>query len=125
MSPVNPPCRLFTHRFALTALACSLAGFAALPLAAAPRPPILVTASGEARLELASGETVTARLPQGASLEATASLETGWLAAGTQPADLLRSTPVPASARDLLLLTGDGKTVSTLPAPPGKTGLLR
>jgi hypothetical protein len=121
MNPVNPPCRLITHRFALTALACSLTGFAALPLTAAPRPPILVATSGEARLELASGATVSARLPQGAALEATASLESGWLAAGTQPA----SGPVPASARDLLLLTGDGKAVSPLPAPPGKSGLLR
>jgi len=125
MSPVNPPCRLIIRRFALTALACSILGSTAPPLAAAPRqpilPPILVATSGEARLELASGETVGTKLPQGATLEATASLETGWLAAGTQPA----SGPVPASARDLLLLTGDGKAVSTLPAPLGRTGLLR
>jgi hypothetical protein len=89
------------------------------PLAAAERPPALLSSTGEARLELASGERVTARLPADAALEATATLDTGWLAAGTEPG------AGPLGGRDLLLLTGDGKTVSTLPPPPERTAALR
>jgi len=122
MNPVNPSRRLISHRFALTALACSLLGSVAPSLFAAPQPPVLVSSSGEALLELASGETFSARLPEGATLETTATLDSGWLAAGTQPTG---PETKPASARDLLLLTGNGQTVSTLPAPPGKTAALR
>jgi len=94
---------------------------AALPLAAAAadRAPVLLATTGEAALELASGERISARLPQGAALEATASLAAGWLAAGTQPAG---DAP---GARDLLLLAGEGRTVSVLPAPPGRAAALR
>jgi len=122
MNPVNPPCRLILHRFALTAFACALLGSVAPSLSAAPQQPVLVSTSGEARLELASGETVNTRLPNGASLDVTAALGSGWLAAGTQPTG---TETKPASSRDLLLLTGNGQTVSTLPAPPGKTAALR
>jgi hypothetical protein len=88
------------------------------PLGAAERP-LLVTAAGEARLELATGEQVAVKLPAGGALETTAALgtgEAGWLAAGTQPA---------GAGRELLLLTGDGRTVSALPVPPGRTAALR
>jgi len=122
MYPVNPSCRLILHRFALTAFACSLLGSVAPSLSASPQQPVLVSASGEAQLELASGETISARLPAGASLDVTAALDSGWLAAGTQPTG---TEAKPASTRDLLLLTGNGQTVSTLPAPPGKTAALR
>jgi len=94
---------------------------AALPLAAAAaeRAPVLLATTGEAALELPAGERVTARLPPGAALETTASLSSGWLAAGTQPAG---DAP---GARDLLLLAGEGQTVSILPAPPGRAAALR
>jgi len=123
-----PPYRVVFRRSARTALAMmALAALPALPATAAPaRPPVLLSAAGEARLELPSGQRVTARLPEGATLDVTAPLggagsggATGWLAAGTQPA------AGGSAGRDLLLLTGDGQTVSTLPAPPGKTGSLR
>lgn len=119
MSQALPPCRVPFRRSAWAVLALLAVPF--LPADAAPvrQGPVLLAATGEARLELPSGQQVTARLPQGAALETTASLDTGWLAAGTQPA------AGPSTARDLLLLTGDGQTVSTLPAPPGKTGSLR
>jgi hypothetical protein len=93
------------------------------PLSAAERAPALVSTTGEARLEFVTGRRIAAKLPQGAELEASAALDTGWLAAGTQPA------AGTSGARDLLLLTGDGgvdsQAVSTLPSPPGRTGTLR
>jgi hypothetical protein len=101
----------------LLALACALP-----PLSAAERAPALVSTTGEARLEFVTGQRIAAKLPQGAELEATASLDTGWLAAGTQPA------AGTSGGRDLLLLTGDGQTagsIATLPSPPGRTGTLR
>ena len=101
----------------LAPLLAALAG-SAVPLAAAERAPALVSASGEARLELAAGRRIATKLPQGAELETTAALDTGWLAAGTQPVGT-------SEARDLLLLTGDGTKISTLPTPPGRTGMLR
>lgn len=127
MNPVNPSRRFILHSFVLTALACLLLGSVAPRLSAAPQPPVLVSSSGEARLELASGETIRASLPAGATLDVTATLDSGWLAAGTQPTG---TEAKPASTRDLLLLTGNvltgnGQTVSTLPAPPGKTAALR
>lgn len=91
----------------------------AVPLAAAERSPILVSASGGARLELASGERVPVELPQGAALEATASLEIGWLAAGTRPVSQ------DSRERDLLLILGNGQTVSSLPIPQGRTAAIR
>ncbi|HEX3526202.1 MAG TPA: hypothetical protein VH988_03970 [Thermoanaerobaculia bacterium] len=115
MSTALPPYRrLVVRRFAWTALACSLLGSVAPPLSAAPQQPVLVSRSGEALLELASGETISASLPAGASLDVAAALDSGWLAAGTQP-----------GSRDLLLLTGNSQTVSALPAPPGKTAARR
>jgi hypothetical protein len=122
MSQAIPPCRVFIRRSARAVLAFSAVALSALSAEAAQRDPVLLSATGEARLELPSGQRVTARLPEGAVLDATASLdigETGWLAAGTQRA------AGPSTARDLLLLTGDGQTVSTLPAPPEKTGSIR
>jgi hypothetical protein len=123
-----PPYRVVFRRSARTALAMmALAALPALSAEAAPaRPPALLSAAGEARLELPSGQQVTARLPEGASLDTTTPLGgagsgwgSGWLAAGTQPA------AGGSAGRDLLLLAGDGQTVSTLPSPPGKTGSLR
>jgi hypothetical protein len=111
MSPICPPRRVIIQRFALALL------MATAPLGAAERPPVLLAAAGEARLELPSGERVSVRLPQDATLDVTASLDTGWLAAGTQPAA--------QTGRGLLLLTGDGKSVSALPAPPGQAARLR
>jgi hypothetical protein len=84
---------------------------------AAERAPALLAVEGKARLELSTGRQITAPLPEGAELETTASLEAGWLAVGTQPAA--------GGARELLLLTGDSRTVSALPSPPGRTGTLR
>jgi hypothetical protein len=120
MSTALPPYRrLVVRRFAWTALACSLFGPVAPPLSAAPRPPVLVSRSGEALLELASGETISAGLPAGATLDVTAALDSGWLAAGTLGPE------THSGSRDLLLLTGNSQTVSALPAPPGKTAALR
>jgi hypothetical protein len=122
MSQAMSPYRVLIRRSAWAVLALSAGVFSAPPAEAAPQGPVLLSATGEARLELPSGQRVTARLPEGAALDTTATLDTGWLAAGTQPA------AGPSTARDLLLLTGDGQTASgfsTLPAPPGKTGSLR
>jgi hypothetical protein len=137
MRQTIPPCRVAFRRSARAALALSaLFALSALPVlsgpvlsgdtAAAQPGPVLLAAAGEARLELPSGQRVTARLPEGAVLDVTASLdigESGWLAAGTQPA--AGPSTGPSAARDLLLLTGDGQTVTTLPAPPEKTGSVR
>lgn len=123
MDSARPPRRSLSLRSLLgLALVCSAA-----PLAAAERAPALVSSDGEARLELAPGRQIAARLPKGAQLEMTASLDTGWLAAGTQPATDAANA-AKGEGRDLLLLTGDGsdhQAVSTLPSPPGRTGTLR
>jgi hypothetical protein len=104
------------------ALACAAAPLAAAR-AGAEKPPLILSTSGEASLELPSGEHISARLPQGASLDAAVALESGWLAAGTQV------VPDPNGAtsrsRDLLLLLGEGRNATALPVPQGKTGTLR
>lgn len=93
----------------------SLAG----SLAVAERPPALFSERGGARLELASGERVAVELPRGAALEAAASLENGWLAAGTRPVSQ------DGRERDLVLILGNGGTVSSLPVPPGRAAAIR
>jgi hypothetical protein len=110
--------RLRPFCVAAVALACAVA-----PLAASSRGPVLLSTSGEASLELPSGERITARLPQGASLDAAVALESGWLAAGTQ--NVPDATGATGRARDLLLLLGEGRTATALPVPQGKTGTLR
>jgi hypothetical protein len=102
-----------------TALCLAVLVCACVPLQGAERPPALVSLPGEARLELASGERIAAHLPEGAALDTTAALDTGWLAAGTQP------LAAKEGARDLLLLTGDSQSATALPSPPGQTGTLR
>jgi hypothetical protein len=103
---------------ALALLSALLPALLPMPAAAGQQGPLLLSAAGEARLELPSGERVAAPLPAGASLETTAALETGWLAAGTQP-----GAGDSRGGRDLLLLTGGpGRTVSALPSPPGQPG---
>jgi hypothetical protein len=105
------------------ALACAAAPLAA---AGAEKRPLILATSGEASLELPSGERITARLPQGASLDAAVAVESGWLAAGTQNVpDAGNLNGVTSRARDLLLLLGEGKTATALPVPQGKTGTLR
>lgn len=91
----------------------------AASLAAAERSPVVISARGEARLELASGERVAVELPRGAALEATASLENGWLAAGTRPVSQ------DGRERDLVLILGNGQTVSSLPVPQGRAATIR
>ncbi len=85
----------------------------------AERAPVLLSPSGEARIELASGERISLKLPAGAALEATASLESGWIAAGTRP------LPETDGQRDLVLFRGEGRTVLEIPVPAGRAAALR
>lgn len=86
---------------------------------AAERARVLLSASGEARLELSSGERVSLKLPAGVALEATAPLESGWIAAGTRP------VPGTEGQRDLVLFRGEGRTASEMPVPAGRAASLR
>jgi acyl-CoA thioesterase-1 len=98
--------------------------------------PRLAAAGGGARLELPSGEQVDLALPPGAALETVRALAGGWIAAGTAASD-------GGKVRELLLLTGGARRLSTpespamvggtaeppgvgvLPPPGGRTGRLR
>ena len=112
-----PLCVLLAPVLAAACIAVPSAG------RAAERPPALLSLPGEARLELASGERIAAHLPEGAALDTTATLDTGWLAAGTQP--IAGKKTGKEGARDLLLLTGDSQSATALPSPSGQTGTLR
>ena len=86
---------------------------------ATERAPVLLSASGEAQLELSSGERIALKLPAGVTLEATAPLESGWIAAGTRP------VPGTERQRDLVLFRGEGRTASEMPVPAGRAASLR
>jgi hypothetical protein len=60
-----------------------------------------------------------AQLPAGVALEATAPLESGWIAAGTRP------VPGADGQRDLVLFRGEGPTITELPVPAGRAASLR
>jgi hypothetical protein len=88
-----------------------------LPARAGQASPVLVAGAAGTRVEMPSGQVVAPRLPAGARLETVAGLGAGWLAAGTRP--------VASGGSEILLLAGEGETVSPLPAPPGRTAQLR
>lgn len=89
----------------LPALVCALALSGPALAADAPR---LLVGAGQARLELPSGERMGFELPEGAELTSVASLDDGWIAAGTTAA---------ADRRELFLVRGREETVSPLAAP--------
>jgi len=60
--------------------------------------------------------TAVAAAAQGHAVSAVITLDGGWLAAGTQNV---------ASGTELLLVRGDGDTVTSLPVPSGRSGPLR
>lgn len=71
----------------------------------------------EGRYRLDSGDrTREIELPLGARVDALESLGSGWLLAGS-----VRE----AAAEELLLVRGDAQGETSLPAPPGRTGLRR
>ncbi|HJX26855.1 MAG TPA: hypothetical protein VJ885_03005 [Thermoanaerobaculia bacterium] len=107
----------FTFALALTLPLTGLAGAPAGVEAAESGRPLLVSTRNGVRLQLPSGTRIPLPAPAGATFEQAASLGNEWLVAGLAPDAQGRS--------EILLLTGDGRAVTQLPPPPGRTFAIR
>src|SRR5947208_787826 len=92
---------------ALTAAISVISAMLAIPAAALEaRPPILFHRGNTTRLELASGERLTAPLPADAEVASAGALgEHGWVVAAMR-------------GQEIVVMTGEAGQAKTLPAPP-------